>query len=142
MDADVTGSGPFTVMYDVASWPDQEEPALGKFQVHPPTTCRACASLPTRGVVCGTDLGDDHYDIRVVEPICAEDGHASRRAFSIAFVVAGDEWQRVSVRRVLPEPSSPQADQPAYGSVSVTDADSVTSPRSPSRTPARPKTQT
>jgi hypothetical protein len=106
MDAEAIEAGPFTIMYDSASWPDQEEPALDEFQVHPPTTCRACSSSPTRGVVCWTDIGDHHYDIRVVEPICSEDSHASRRAFSVAFVVAEGQWKRFSERRTLPVPSS------------------------------------
>ena len=112
MHADVTEAGPFTITYDFASWPDQEEPAFDEFQVHPPTTCRACTSSPTRGVVCGTDLGDNHNDIRVVEPICSEGSHASRSAFSTAFMVAEGQWKRLAERRILPAPTSLARDSP------------------------------
>lgn len=108
----MTGAGPFTITYDFASWPDQEEPALDEFQVHRPTACRACTSSPTRGVVCGTDLGDHHYDIRIVEPICSEDSHASRAAFSVEFMIAGGQWKRLTDRRILPVPSSVANDFP------------------------------
>lgn len=108
----MAGAGPFTITYDFASWPDQEEPALEEFEVHPPTTCRACASKPTRGVVCETDLGDHHYDIRVVEPVCGEDSHASGRTLYFPFMVAEGRWKRLTERRIVPEPSSMARDFP------------------------------